>query len=99
MGRSIPALMVELIARSGCFQRLVTDLVADWPFLEGSDARVCRSFAASMGAVLLGPWREALRQVTSSRDMSDHFGTSGQTREDHVPLAGSPGNLGTLGGA
>ena len=98
LGRSIPTLMVELIARSDRFQRLVTDLVADWPFLEGFGARVCRSFAASMGDVLLGPLREALRQVTSSRDMSDHFGTSGRTREDHAPLAGSPGNLGTLGG-
>ena len=98
LGRAIPTLMVELIAHSDRFQKLFTDLVEAWPFLEGFGARVCRSLAASIGDVLLGPLREALRQVASSRDMSDRFGTSGRTRVDHAPLAGSPGSPGYLGG-
>ena len=81
LGRSIPTMMVELIGHSARFQRLVTDLVADWPFLESLGARVCLNVAASLGDVMLGPLREALRQATSSRYVSDHFETSLRARE------------------
>jgi flavin-dependent dehydrogenase len=77
LGMAIPTLMVELIAHSDRFQRLFTDLVETWPFVENVGTRVCRALAASMGGILLAPLREALKQVASSRDMSDHLGISG----------------------
>jgi flavin-dependent dehydrogenase len=66
LGRAIPSLIVELVARADRFETLMTDLVETWPFVENVGARVCRALAASMGGILLGPLREALTAAASS---------------------------------
>ena len=98
LGMGIPALLVRLMARSERFQKLMTDLVTTWPFIEGVGAHVFRGFAFAVGDVLLEPLREALTVVASSGDLSGESAPPVPRRGGREPLLGSSGDLDYVGG-
>jgi flavin-dependent dehydrogenase len=65
LGRSIPSLVVELVARAKSFERLMTELVETWPLVENVGTQLCRALAPAVGGILLRPLREALASADS----------------------------------